>query len=161
VWCNSTLWPLFDSSFSLNYVTAPSASSPSSAGHLSSSEAVAHFTATSPLPSSMVRNPYENVVVMAPGTVVHPQSPRTRIRTIAPSAKYVYCWCTISSSGHLYTGCGYNVFEMFLFVCVHACVRVQEREGGGFLYLYCVCGKPLGFVQHIFCHSLGKLVVYM
>ena len=80
-----------DRSFSLNYVSVSGAASPSSAGHLNGGDVVAHSTAASPLPSNMVRNPYENVVIMAPGTVVHPQSPRTRIRTIAPSAKYVHC----------------------------------------------------------------------
>ncbi|KDR07384.1 hypothetical protein L798_03213 [Zootermopsis nevadensis] len=37
--------------------------------------------------STSVIGPYENVVIPAACAVVHPQSPRTRIRTIAPSAK--------------------------------------------------------------------------
>jgi hypothetical protein len=62
-----------------------------STNHLSNSEMTSQETATSPLPPNMIRSPYENVVIPAPGTIVHPQSPRTRIRTIAPSAKYVDC----------------------------------------------------------------------
>ncbi|PNF31831.1 hypothetical protein B7P43_G09261, partial [Cryptotermes secundus] len=75
-------------SFSLNCFTMPANSPPSSASHLGSNEVTVHDTlTTSPLPPSMIRSPYENVVITTPGTIVHPQSPRTRIRTIAPSAK--------------------------------------------------------------------------
>ena len=52
-------------------------------------EMTAGHDSLSPLPPNMIRSPYENVLIPAPGTVVHPQSPRTRIRTIAPSAKLV------------------------------------------------------------------------
>jgi hypothetical protein len=61
-----------------------------SGSHLSSGEVAVQEIATSPLPPNIIRSPYENVVIPAPGTIVHPQSPRTRIRTIAPSAKYVH-----------------------------------------------------------------------
>ncbi|KAJ9581138.1 hypothetical protein L9F63_023685, partial [Diploptera punctata] len=63
-------------SFSLNYSPVQSTSTE-----------MAARDAVSPLPPNMIHSPYENVMIPAPGTVVHPQSPRTRIRTIAPSAK--------------------------------------------------------------------------
>ncbi|PSN35499.1 hypothetical protein C0J52_25377 [Blattella germanica] len=69
-------------SFSLNY----SSMSTASPVHQQSSVEMAAQDTVSSLPPNMIRSPYENVLIPAPGTVVHPQSPRTRIRTIAPSA---------------------------------------------------------------------------
>lgn len=71
-------------SFSLNYSAMPVASP---TVYSSGSDMAAHDTSTGPLPTNMIRSPYENVVINTPGTIIHPQSPRTRIRTIAPSAK--------------------------------------------------------------------------